>query len=355
MLQTFADQPTFPRGPVLSAREEVTRVREHLLGAIMQVGSRPTADLSPSQRANRVALLGALIGYAVEGRFPKNISRRGLMAPTFVDHEGTRCAMAHLLDTTGAHELVNGVAEKTNHAYVRELAANAALVEWLVENGLTEEEAARIQPSYCYSPANDCICYQPVVTNADLVAGVVSDTNSLVVDQVFKTETGVVVGDTVSITFNGGDFAAGTRVFASLANGAQLHYAFADADSLSMAACNTFGPAAPETLDLSVLLAIADGAECAATLERVDPQWVEEECDGLGDDDGSVESGGGNEGGSLGHGGQGGHGGEGHNAGDGDVVEGGCSFSSLPPRETGLLVVLILGVALARRRQRRPS
>jgi hypothetical protein len=259
------------------------------------------------------------------------------MEPTFVDHEGTRCAMAHLLDSTGANELVDRVAATANHAYVRELAADATLVSWLIEHGLSAPEAARIQPGYCGSPALECVCETSFIDAANLVAGLVQADGRLLVDEVFQSETGIEVGDVLEVTFNQGAFGEGTRVFAEVGEGAQIHYAFADTDSLSMSGCPSFPGTPPETLDVAVVLDIVNGAECVETLQAADPNWVDEsECDNEG-----------------GEGGQDAGGGEGGAAAveDGGSSSGGCSFASLPSHESGLLLALVAGLAIARSRR----
>jgi len=62
---------------------------------------------------------------------------------------------------------------------------------------------------------------------------------------------------------------------------AQLQFAYADQDTLSMAVCGGTVPLAPDTLQLSVLLDVINGAECRATLTAEDSQWNEEDCDAL--------------------------------------------------------------------------
>jgi uncharacterized protein (TIGR03382 family) len=81
--------------------------------------------------------------------------------PYFIDADGTRCAMAHLMELGGAGALVAEVAGTNNNAYVAELAADDRFLAWLDAAGLTVEEAARIQPSYtfglCAAPKL-CVC-----------------------------------------------------------------------------------------------------------------------------------------------------------------------------------------------------
>ncbi len=56
--------------------------------------------------------------------------------------------MAHLIEVSGHGDLVQRVAAIRNHAFVRELAGDEELGEWLRAHGLTLAEAARIQPTY---------------------------------------------------------------------------------------------------------------------------------------------------------------------------------------------------------------
>jgi hypothetical protein len=102
-------------------------------------------------------LLEELALYRLAGRFPEN-DRFEAMTPFFIDRHGTRCAMAHLMEIGGAAELVQEIARTKNNAYIAELARDPRVVAWLDAAGLTVAEAARIQPSYCRSAANACVC-----------------------------------------------------------------------------------------------------------------------------------------------------------------------------------------------------
>jgi hypothetical protein len=108
------------------------------------------------RRTVRALLLDELARYRRRGRFPKNrdFAER---TPYFIDRAGTRCAMAHLLEVGGERELVQKIAREQNNARVRELAGEPRLLAWLDAAGLTVEEAAEIQPSYC-AAAKDCVC-----------------------------------------------------------------------------------------------------------------------------------------------------------------------------------------------------
>lgn len=127
---------------------EVQRVRVHILAAERSAATRDVSNLTPSARAARAALLRELTQYRKRGRFPRNRDFPGQRVPYFVDAGGTRCAMAHLIEFTGDSALVRRVASTRNNTHVLELAGDPELLSWLDRNGLSLEEAARIQPSY---------------------------------------------------------------------------------------------------------------------------------------------------------------------------------------------------------------
>jgi hypothetical protein len=143
-------------GTVSSA--EVERVYRHITGA-ERVAHRSPARLEPLQRRVRSLLLEELAHYRRTRRFPKNRDFRHARVPYFVDEQGARCAMAHLLEIGGQFELVRKISNERNHARVRELGNEKDLVVWLAAAGISVEEAARIQPSYCWqTPAWLCFC-----------------------------------------------------------------------------------------------------------------------------------------------------------------------------------------------------
>jgi hypothetical protein len=146
--------------PELAAWERA-RVQAHLDGALERLAERDLASLAPAQRAARAARIEALRAYRDAGRFPKN-HRVGARVPIFVDAEGTRCAMAHLIASTGRPEdqaLVEAVARARNLATISELADTPRLLAWLETHGLTVAEAAAIQPAYTFcSSRAELVC-----------------------------------------------------------------------------------------------------------------------------------------------------------------------------------------------------
>jgi|JI10StandDraft_1071094.scaffolds.fasta_scaffold31166_6 hypothetical protein len=104
----------------------------------------------------RAAVLADLRLYVAGGLFPANPEPG--WAPVFVDAEGTRCAVAHLLEISGEEALMHRLAATHNRSEVLDFADDPAMLAWLDEQGLTPAEAAAIQPSYEGPPQPTCLC-----------------------------------------------------------------------------------------------------------------------------------------------------------------------------------------------------
>lgn len=124
---------------------------------------RPSVDseLDASAFARRARTLEILEDYAARGEFPRNTATRARMLPTFVDSRGVPCAVANLMDRTGAGDLASHVATMMNLAYVDDMLAVLPdeIASWAEAVGLTPGEVALIQPSYCPEPENPCTYY----------------------------------------------------------------------------------------------------------------------------------------------------------------------------------------------------
>jgi hypothetical protein len=140
-------------GSGTSTDPEVQRLQRHFATVEQELLARDVSHLSPFQRAARARHIERLRTYAQAAVFPKNTDFPGRLVPYFIDRFGTRCAMAHLIEQAGQAAYVKRVAEKINNAYIADIARDselaAPLLAWLEDNGLTVEEAARIQPTYC--------------------------------------------------------------------------------------------------------------------------------------------------------------------------------------------------------------
>ena len=131
---------------------ERARVREHLEGALQVLQTRGLPVT-----ARRARLVSELRRYTDEGRFPINETSPDRAMPAFIDAHGTRCAMAFLIENHGGEDLVARVAANDNHGFVHSLAASSDLRAWLRAWDLSIDEAARIQPGYCWTAAH-CTC-----------------------------------------------------------------------------------------------------------------------------------------------------------------------------------------------------
>ena len=188
---------------MLSPLLEQQRVTVHLQNAERVASSRDVSSLDPLRQLVRELLLSELANYRAAGRFPKNPGFAEL-TPTFVDTEGTRCAMAHLLEAGGERDLVAKIAAERNYARVKELADEPLLLAWLDAAGLTVEEAAVIQPSYSCTTPVSCVCGEgfgsgaamPVPAKAVLQA-LVLDESTARVEQAYG-DTALRAGDVIT-------------------------------------------------------------------------------------------------------------------------------------------------------------
>lgn len=120
--------------------------RMHDDSVIVELSATDVSGLSANQRFRRTALLKELHAYRERGAFPHNYDFPGQLVPYFVDRKtGALCAVANLLAATGRRDVVERVARTNNNVWVQELAGDSTFRGWLSENGLTIEEAARIQ------------------------------------------------------------------------------------------------------------------------------------------------------------------------------------------------------------------
>lgn len=160
---------------LITPAAEITRIQTHLATVDGELRAADVTRLSIPQRARRAALIKELAIYRARGVFPRNLEL-DRPTPFLIDDRGVRCAMAHLIETHGGAAFVTRIAASANNAYVRELAVDAALRAWLDHNGLTVDEAARIQPSYPKMSGQRCnglsVCVnstcEPAVDEPDL-------------------------------------------------------------------------------------------------------------------------------------------------------------------------------------------
>lgn len=158
----------------VSRERDVKLIRAHLARTERELRAKDTSHFSPELQARREHNLDRLREYWQNGEFPINTDFPDERVPYFVDDRGVPCAMAYLIQESGHKDLVQQVAAENNHVYIEEL-EDGPVIEWIEQSGLTLEEAARIQPTYCrgltartgglLNPLEDCFgppTYYPV-------------------------------------------------------------------------------------------------------------------------------------------------------------------------------------------------
>lgn len=130
----------------LSRYLETIRIREHLRRAERELRRTTPDGLDDSQRERRSRHLDTLREYRQRAKFPTNeaVPER---CPQFVGANGVPCAIAALLLADGEDDLVSTVAATDNAVRIEDV-TDGPILDWLAENGITQAEAARIQPGY---------------------------------------------------------------------------------------------------------------------------------------------------------------------------------------------------------------
>lgn len=323
----------------LTERAELARLDAHFVRVLRDLHAHPPPRLGRAARRARAAHLERLDAYRRRAEFPKNRRFPGRMLPHFIDEGGIRCAMAHLMDATGAatRDFVQHVARSANYARIRDLAGVPELVAWLDANGLTVEEAARIQPTYCGTPANACVCATAIYNG--MLKGTPSTLadggTGLSVSAIFGPVKNVSVNDVVPLLGAGGLGPTDTVYALWIPSTGPATVRFvASAGSttvpIPLSACSASeissvpGPLPVPTLDQA--MSAATLAACEQVLAQYDAKWGQiqggPECFGSGGTGGSAGGTG------AGGNGTGGTGGATAGAGGSSAGTGGSSSSS---------------------------
>ena len=101
----------------------------------------------------RVVNIRRLINYRQRGLFPINRDHTQ-PTPIFVDDNNTACAVGYLMNISGFHKEVASVAWTNNNVVISDV-RSGRVFDWILYSGLTQEEAALIQPSYVCLPERD--------------------------------------------------------------------------------------------------------------------------------------------------------------------------------------------------------
>ena len=257
---------------------ETQRVADHIHRAESLAARRDVSQLSHVQQLVRALLLQALAEYRAAGRFPLNRDFAN-KTPYFIDADGTRCAMAHLMEIGGEPDLVQAIARERNNAYVRELADEPALLAWLQAAGLTVDEAAAIQPEYCELITN-CICggdfsfIQYPVPARGVVEGIVQANGKIRVDRTYGDALGVQIGAEMPMA---SEHAVGTLVVAPIDSATAAVHGVA-LDQASEYACHSQGVGAAPALTADEFAQAVLATDCAGTLRTQSSAWSGTSC-----------------------------------------------------------------------------
>ncbi|HEY5923389.1 MAG TPA: hypothetical protein VIV11_17035 [Kofleriaceae bacterium] len=272
---------------------EQVRLRIHFHRVLGELRSRDVSHLAEPERNMRNRLVLELERYARGGLFPQNLDFEDRRMPYFVDASGTRCAMAHLIDSTGERDLVDRVRATRNNAYVRELAPDRALQAWLRGAGLTVAEAARIQPAYCFeTKAQACFCntVQPsdgvlTVTATDQVMdGVVAR-----IDVLHGNTGTLTVGQSITVDYTAAHPGDAMLVPVRLQPAVDFGYPFRldGNDVILSGGCDAAHvPTLSKADAIAAVLAQTTSDGCAMKLETFSSEWGESQCDDTPNDDG---------------------------------------------------------------------
>jgi len=132
----------------VSFEDENERIQFHLTQVLNTLHQADLKHLTTTQKTNRITTLETLEDYKERAVFPIN-NFLPIRNPIFKDQYQTACAVAHLMEATGAQKIVNTIQRNSNYDYIGKLAKEYPQVNnWADEHGFTLDELALIQPGY---------------------------------------------------------------------------------------------------------------------------------------------------------------------------------------------------------------
>jgi MYXO-CTERM domain-containing protein len=134
--------------PIDQVDADRMRIQRHLEQVEAELRARPVDHLAPAQRSERRRNLDRLRAYRLAGEFPRNTDFSGRRVPYFIDDGDRECAVGYLVVESGDVDLAARIRATENNALLADM-RTPGLGEWVEQSGLTAQECARIQPSYC--------------------------------------------------------------------------------------------------------------------------------------------------------------------------------------------------------------
>lgn len=132
----------------INFEDETQRIQFHLAQVLEYLDEADLSNLSNGQKEKRKNTIQELKRYRDRAIFPKN-DVLPIRNPIFKDQYQTACAVAFLMEQTGAQEVVNLIQQESNFAYIEKLSEEYPQINsWADEYGFTLDELALIQPGY---------------------------------------------------------------------------------------------------------------------------------------------------------------------------------------------------------------
>ena len=129
---------------------ETLRIETHLRFVHRLLSHSTPSHISPDLRRARQRNLDRLARYIDAGVFPINTLPLQGRRPVFIDHVGTRCAVAAIAEYGVGAGAVTAIAGRHRYSYLPDIAV-PALAQWQSSSGFTPIELAMIQPAYAYA------------------------------------------------------------------------------------------------------------------------------------------------------------------------------------------------------------
>ncbi len=126
------------------------RIRLHLMRVEQQLRRKNVSHLPQVYQDARVQRLDHLHNYWKHEPIPRNFGGQE-RSPRFIDRDGGKCAVAHLMIESGHKDTAMHVVQVANDAYINDMDF-VELDQWAEASGLTRDELALIQPTYCPIP-----------------------------------------------------------------------------------------------------------------------------------------------------------------------------------------------------------
>jgi hypothetical protein len=134
--------------PLTQKQADRSRIQAHLELVEGELRARDVGDLPLELQRARALNLHRLHAYWTAGEFPHNDDFLDQRVPYFIDDAGTACAVGHLVIESGFADVAEEIRKRQNNAKLLDM-THPALPGWIAASGLTAEECARIQPTYC--------------------------------------------------------------------------------------------------------------------------------------------------------------------------------------------------------------